>query len=182
MVSRFKMLENWGQDLTSANNSNVGIFEAWAKYNFNEKLAIKFGRQQIKYDDERLFSVSNWSDQGIVHDLAIFQYDNKAKSVKADLGIAMNNNNFSTFTNYLTDYTVKSYKYLSYLWLNKLFMDNKLDVSLMSIIDVNQKPADPNILNSRFTLGPNINFKTEKFKIGGIFYYQGGKLADGKNS
>ena len=173
-------VRNWGQDLTSANNSNVGIFEAWAKYNFNEKLAIKFGRQQIKYDDERLFSVSNWSDQGIVHDLAIFQYDNKAKSVKADLGIAMNNNNFSTFTNYLTDYTVKSYKYLSYLWLNKLFMDNKLDVSLMSIIDVNQKPADPNILNSRFTLGPNINFKTEKFKIGGIFYYQGGKLADGK--
>ena len=50
----------------------------------------------------------------------------------------------------------------------------------MSIIDVNQKPADPNILNSRFTLGPNINFKKEKFKIGGIFYYQGGKLADGK--
>ena len=120
-------VRNWGQEATSTNNTNIGVFEAWAKYNFNEKLAIKFGRQQIKYDDERLLSVSNWSDQGIVHDLAIFQYDNNAKTIKADLGIAMNNNTFSTFSNYLSDYTVKSYKYLSYLWLNKTFMNNKLD-------------------------------------------------------
>ena len=159
----------------------MGVFEAWAKFNFTENLAIKLGRQQIKYDDERLLSVSNWSDQGIVHDIAVFQYDNKAKALKADLGLAMNNNSFSPFSNYLVEYTVKNYKYLSYLWLNKSFIDNKLDVSLMSLMDVNQKLLYPNKLYSRYTIGPNINVKTGKFKFGGIFYYQGGKLADGKS-
>ncbi|MFZ4398444.1 MAG: alginate export family protein [Bacteroidales bacterium] len=171
-------IRNWGQDAYAANNANVGIFEAWAKFNFNEKLSIKLGRQQLKYDDERLLTNSNWTDHGIVHDIAVFQYDNKVKSLKADLGIAMNNN--TTFSNYSVEYTVKNYKYLSFLWLNKAFIDNKLDVSLMSIIDVNQKPLEVNKLYSRFTIGPNIIFKSGKFKLGGIFYYQGGKLADGK--
>ncbi len=171
-------VRNWGQDATSANNTNIGVFEAWAKYNFTEKFAMKLGRQQIKYDDERLLSISNWSDQGIVHDIAVFQYDNKEKTLKADMGLAMNNNSGSAL--FLTDYTVKNYKYLGYLWLDKTFIDNKLDISLMSIMDVNQKPADANNINSRFTIGPNINFKNEKFKIGGVFYYQGGKLADNK--
>ncbi|NVN93852.1 MAG: alginate export family protein [Bacteroidetes bacterium] len=171
-------IRNWGQDATSTSNNNIGVFEAWAKYNFNENFAIKFGRQQIKYDDERLLSISNWSDQGIVHDLAVFQYDNKAKTLKADLGLAMNNNAGSAL--FLSDYTVKNYKYLSYLWLNKPFVNNKLDVSLVSILDVNQKPTDANTLNSRFTIGPNINYNIGKLKIGGVFYYQGGKLADGK--
>jgi hypothetical protein len=171
-------VRNWGQDAYSANNNNLGIFEAWAKYNFTDKISIKIGRQQIKYDDERLFTVSNWTEHGVVHDIAVFQYDNKAKRQKADLGLAMNNN--AGFTNYLTDYTVKNYKYLAYLWLNKTFVNDKLDVSLMSVMDVNQKPLNLNKLYSRFTIGPNINFKSGKFKAGGVFYYQGGKLADGR--
>ncbi|MFZ4413361.1 MAG: alginate export family protein [Bacteroidales bacterium] len=171
-------IRNWGQDATSANNTNMGVFEAWAKYSFNENFSVKLGRQQIKYDDERLICASNWTDQGVVHDLAVFQYDNKVKTLKADLGLAMNNNALAL--NYLSDYTVKNYKYMAYLWLNKTFAEKKLDVSLMSIMDINQKPLEPNNLNSRFTIGPNVNFKKGKFSIGGIFYYQGGKLADGK--
>jgi len=170
-------IRNWGQDAISANNNNLGVFEAWAKYNFTDKFSVKMGRQQIKYDDERLFTATNWTDQGVAHDIAVFQYDNKGKYIKADMGLGMNN---AGFTNYLTDYTVKNYKYLAYLWLNKAFINNKMDVSLMSVVDVNQKPLDANKLNSRFTIGPNFGFKTGNFKIGGIFYYQGGNIADGK--
>ncbi len=171
-------VRQWGQDAFSVNNSNMGIFEAWAKYNYTNKLSIKLGRQQIKYNDERLFNASNWTDQGVVHDIAVFQYDDTVKTLKADMGLAMNNN--SAFTIYLSDYTVKNYKYLAYLWLNKKFIANKLDVSLMSIMDVNQKLLPPNDLYSRYTIGPHIDFKTGKLKIIGTFYYQGGKLADGK--
>jgi hypothetical protein len=171
-------VRNWGQDAFSSNNTNMGIFEAWAKYNFTHNLSIKLGRQQIKYNDERLFNASNWTDQGVVHDIAVFQYNDTINTLKADMGMAMNNN--SGFTNYLSDYTVKNYKYLAYLWINKTFIDNKLDVSLMSVIDVNQKALNPNNLNSRYTIGPHLEYKTGKLKIGGTFYYQGGKLTDGK--
>jgi hypothetical protein len=171
-------IRNWGQDALSANNNNMGVLEAWAKYSFNDKISIKLGRQQIKYDDERLIAASNWTDQGIAHDIAVVQYENKVETFKADMGMAMNNN--AVYTNYLSDYTVKNYKYLGYLWLDKTFADNTLDISLMSVMDVNQKPLSAHNLNSRFTIGPNINYKKGKLKMSGIFYYQGGRIADGK--
>ena len=169
----------WGQNSTSDYNNNVGIFEAWAKYNFTDNCSVKFGRQQIKYDDERLICASNWTDWGVTHDLALLQYDNKTTATKVDIGLAMNNDSYSIY--YLDLYNVKSYKYMSYLWLNRKFVNNKLDVSLMSLMDVNQRTAQLNHFENRYTIGPNINYKTDKFKVGGTFYYQTGALADGRD-
>ncbi|MCX6232305.1 MAG: alginate export family protein [Bacteroidetes bacterium] len=171
-------IRNWGQDAITANNTNLGIFEAWAKYNFTKEFAIKIGRQQIKYDDERLITASNWTDQGVVHDILVLQYDNKEIATKTDVGLAMNNN--TGLLNYLTDYTVKNYKYLAYVWISKSLLENKLSLSLMSIMDVNQKTASPDNLYSRYTIGPNISFKNDKFKFNTAFYYQGGNLVDGR--
>ncbi len=169
----------WGQNTPSDYNNNIGIFEAWAKYNFTTNCSVKFGRQQIKYDDERLITASNWTDWGVTHDLALLQFDNKINNIRVDLGFAINNANTTAL--YLDYYNLKAYKYLSYLWLNKKFMGNKLDISLMSLLDVNQKLNQLNNFKNRYTIGPNINFKTDKFKAGAIFYYQTGALSDGRD-
>jgi hypothetical protein len=172
-------IRNWGQDAVSANNTNIGIFEAWAKYNLTKQFAVKIGRQQLKYDDERLINASNWTDQGVAHDILVLQYDNKDIATRTDVGLAMNNN--SGFPNYLSDYTVKNYKYLGYVWINKLLLDKKLGLSLMSIMDVNQSAGNPNHLESRYTMGPNVNYTDDRIKFNAAFYYQAGKTIDGKS-
>lgn len=55
--TRFSFLDAgiWGEDELRTNSSNIRIQQAWAKYYFSiEGLAFKIGRQEIKYDDERL--------------------------------------------------------------------------------------------------------------------------------
>lgn len=81
----------WGQDASSANNNTIGVHEAWLKYAFCKDLAIKLGRQTLKYDDERLLSTINWRDQNAVHDIALLQYNNEKNALKADFGLALNN-------------------------------------------------------------------------------------------
>lgn len=168
----------WGQDAYTSNNNSVGVFEAYVKYGFCKQFAVKFGRQQLKYDDERLLSYNNWRDQGVSHDIAVFQYNNDNKAFKADLGMAMNNP--LTYQNYLTEYTNKNYKYMAYIWLNQKLMQKKLEVSAIGIADVNQKPSTTYIYNTRYTFGPYISYKYNNLNINGSAYYQGGKLADGK--
>ena len=168
----------WGQNTPADYNNNIGIFEAWAKYNFTPECAIKFGRQQIKYDDERLINASSWTDWGVTHDLMLLQYDNKKNATRVDAGFAMNN--ASTTANYLDYYNLKAYKYLSYLWINKKVMDNKLEFSLMSVMDVNQRTSQINNFLNRYTLGPNINYKSDNLRAAATLYYQTGKLADSR--
>ncbi len=168
----------WGQDNLTDNNTNIGVFEAWMKYKFNVKMALKAGRQKLNYDDGRILSENNWRDWGSTHDIAVFQYNNPDKLRKLDVGFAINNpGDFKA--NSLLDYTLKSYKYMSFFWFNQKMMSQKLDLSFTGIMDVNQKPSHVNNYNSRFTFGPNATYKNGKFSFNGIFYYQGGKLAEG---
>jgi len=174
----FQDVRSWGQDDYGVSNPSINLFEAWVNFGFNDYWNIKFGRQKIQYDDGRLLSYVNWRDNAVVHDLAIFKYKNSSKLFTADLGLAMNNP--ASYQNYLTEYTLKNYKYLGYLWLNKSFFDSKLNFSLMNIADINQKPKNTNSFNTRFTTGPYVSFKNENINFKGSYYYQGGKLADGK--
>jgi hypothetical protein len=169
----------WGQDALSANNNSVGIFEAYLKYGFCKQLAIKFGRQQIRYDDERIMSFINWRDQGATHDIAILQFNKEEHLFKADIGLAMNNH--STYQNYLTEYSVSGYKYMAYLWLNKKFQNKKLETSIFGISDVNQTPSTINNYRTRYTIGPYINYKNTNLSLTTSLYFQTGKIANGKD-
>ncbi len=56
---------------TNTANSNydqLGIFQAFAKYNFNESTSIKVGRQMISYDDQRYLGGLRWLEQGRTFD------------------------------------------------------------------------------------------------------------------
>lgn len=61
----------WGETgSTAPRNGSFNINEAWAKYQFNDKTAIKLGRQILSYDDERLFGALDWQMQGRSFDAA----------------------------------------------------------------------------------------------------------------
>ncbi len=169
----------WGQDASTANNNSVGVHEAWLKYAFCKDLAIKLGRQTLKYDDERLLSTINWRDQNAVHDIAILQFNNEKNVLKADFGMALNNP--AGYQNFLTEYAVSNYKYMSFLWLNKRFFDKSLETSLLGIADVYQTPSTIKNYKTRYTVGPYVNYKKGNLSLNSSFYYQTGKLANNKD-
>ena len=61
----------WGENASTASkNQNFILNEAWAKYQFTPKTALKIGRQMLAYDDERLIGGLDWAMQGRSFDAA----------------------------------------------------------------------------------------------------------------
>ena len=118
-------IRTWGSEpqlnFTDANSS---VHEAWGKINFNKKSSIKLGRQEVIYDDQRIFGSVNWTQQARSHDAAIFRY--KDSTLIIDFGGAYNQNSPQLST---TSYNVpNSYKSLQLFWLNKTYkkLSNKM--------------------------------------------------------
>jgi hypothetical protein len=166
----------WGETEPKKDNGSLDLFEAWIKYYFSDKLALKFGRQRLIYDDQRLLAESNWNNKGASHDVAVLQYENDDKQTDCHLGMGINNLNEDRF---LSDYSLDYYKYLSFLWLHKK-LSGKLDISMIDILDANQKPAIKDIIYARNTAGTNVNFKQGKIAAGASFYIQHGSLKTGQ--
>jgi hypothetical protein len=166
----------WGETEPKKDNGSLDLFEAWIKYYFSDKLSLKFGRQRLIYDDQRLLSESNWNNKGASHDVAVLQYENEDRQTDCHLGMGINNMNEDRF---LSDYTLDYYKYLSYLWLHKKLQD-KLDITMIDILDANQKPANKEIIYARNTAGTNVNFEQGKIGAGASVYIQHGSLKTGQ--
>ena len=167
----------WG-DVRQLNTSDVNgtsIHEAWGEVIFSEKFSIKLGRQEIIYDDHRIFGSVAWAQQARSHDAAIIKY-RPSKAHKVDVGLAFNANGE---TLYKTDYTVNSYRCFQYVWYHGTF--DKVGVSFLVLnnglaytddtdtSDIKQKVAYSQ------TIGPRVTYKGDALSGNAAFYYQGGK-------
>ena len=167
----------WG-DVSQLNRGDVNgtsIHEAWGEVMFSEKFSIKFGRQEIIYDDHRIFGSVAWAQQARSHDAAIIKIK-PTKNHRIDIGLAYNANGE---TLYKTDYAVNSYKTFQYGWYHgnfgnigvsflalnngRAYMDNADTANIVEKIAYSQ------------TIGPRITYKGDKIKANIAFYYQGGK-------
>ena len=131
-------------------NNTVNIFEAWFKYNFTKSFAIRVGRMAISYDDQRVIGYNNWRPQGSSHDLVGFQWGVEKASYQGDFSFAINN--ASPAGAYLSDYYLKNYKYMSYLWNQKTFFKEMLKISVMGIVDAFQLPTQYQKVTTKQTL------------------------------
>lgn len=165
----------WG-DVGQLNKSDVNgtsIHEAWGEAIFSEKFSIKIGRQEIVYDDHRIFGSVGWAQQARSHDAAIIKYK-PTKNHVIELGLAYNANGESL---YKTDYSVNSYRTLQYLWYHGNF--NKVCLSIlvlnngMAYMDNTPTDTTQKISYSQ-TLGSRVTYKGDDLKFDAAVYYQGG--------
>lgn len=163
----------WGDvpQLNVADKNGLAIHQAWGLVNFNG-FNLKAGRQEIVYDDSRMFGNVGWAQQARSHDALLLKF---GKTFKLDLGFAFNQNGESLAGNI---YTVpNNYKALQYAWFNKqwdkfgasfLFLNNGLQY--VDLID----PENNEIRYSQ-TLGTHLKYKfTEALSATSNLYYQGG--------
>ena len=168
----------WGENASTASkNQNFVLNEAWAKYQFTPKAALKIGRQMLTYDDERLIGGLDWAMQGRSFDAAkgIFNFN---KNSKLEVAITYNNDDNDandSAENEIYDIVdggekAKSLQIFHYQFQNA----NKFQFSSIALNSVVQNTASGTHYNM-FTLGVNAKKYFENFGFFGSVYYQSGK-------
>lgn len=75
MLFSFQDVRTWG-DLPqlSSVNDKLTLHQAWLELKVFKDVNLKAGRQEIIYDDARLFGNVDWAQQGRSHDALILKY------------------------------------------------------------------------------------------------------------
>ena len=163
----------WGdvKQLNTADKNGLALHEAWGLVNF-DGFTLKAGRQEIVYDDQRMFGSVGWAQQGRSHDAMVLKF---GENFKLDIGLAFNQDKEALFENTYT--TAGNYKAMQYAWFNDkwggvnasfLFLNN----GLQYIAPIN---SDNNEIRYSQTLGTHLKFKLAKgLSAATNLYYQTG--------
>ncbi|HNV51310.1 MAG TPA: alginate export family protein [Tenuifilaceae bacterium] len=165
----------WGEAVSKTDAASIDLFEAWAQYNFTNNFSMKVGKQSLSYDDKHLLGPNDWNNVGATHDIAMLKYKEDGFSV--DLAGGYNNNSDKT---YESNYPLNTYKYLSYLWINKAITKN-LSVSVLNLLDGYQKEESDDTVYTRATSGFYANYLNDSsfYSMNLSGYYQYGKSKSG---
>jgi len=160
----------WGNQIQLVGNEDFAssIHEAWAEAVITKSLSLKFGRQEIIYDDHRIFGSVNWAQQARSHDAAIIKY--KSAGFKAELALAYNQDGAKlSGTNNAVN--PKNYKAFQNLWMNYKASD-QFNISFLFLNNGKQLETGGDAYSQ--TVGPRITFNNKTIAAHGTFYYQGG--------
>ncbi len=166
----------WGSQpqLVGNESNSISVHEAWFEYALVPKFSIRIGRQELSYDDQRLFGNVDWTQQGRVHDLALAKYED---AFKIHAGFAYNEND-NRRNNYYTG--PDAYKALQFFWLSKDF--ENLSASLTFLNNgLAEMVSGKQVIHYSQTFGPYITGRFSHILYEGGLFYQGGRNAYGEN-
>lgn len=165
----------WGDvsTLSSSDINGSAVHEAWAEILLNKEFSLKAGRQEIIYDDHRIFGSVGWAQQARSHDALIAKY--RKGNHKLDFGLALSATSETLFE---VPYEVNNYKSLQYLWYN-VQADTSLNISFLALNNGVQFENGERGLETAFsqTVGPRVVLSKDKIDAELAFYYQTGKVA-----
>lgn len=167
-------VKTWGDvATTSKTDANNAFHEAYGEINLNEKLSFKLGRQEINYDDARIFGNVDWTMQARSHDVFLLKFNPNSKN-QIHFGMALNANKE---TNFYENYAVPQYKSLQYLWYHTDFKMINISVLFLNngmpyLVETEEK------VDYSQTIGSRLVFKKGALSIDGAAYLQTGKIAD----
>ncbi|WP_103069427.1 alginate export family protein [Aquimarina sediminis] len=164
----------WGDvpQLNTADKNGFSVHQAWGEILFTPNVSLKLGRQEISYDDQRIFGNVGWAQQARSHDAALFRY-NKA-SFKFDVGFAFNQGEESLTETTLT--TPNTYKSIQYAWLHKDWQDFSGSLLLLNngLQFTDPDNSDNNETRYSQTVGSHLKYNKEKFGLVSNLFYQFG--------
>lgn len=161
--------------------NSVDIYEAWFKIKLKKGADLTIGRQELKFDDQRLIAWRNWNQYGLTYDAVVF--NKKYNNWDVNIGLSYNNMmNFKTgkivFDNQLFNNT-NLIRTFNFARVKRKFSDN-FSASLSAIGAGYQKTDHPEIIYMMGTFGAWASFKAGGFDGTANAYYQFGKGQSGK--
>jgi len=166
----FQDVRIWGNQnqLIANEDFATSIHEAWGEAIISPIFSFKLGRQEIIYDDHRIFGSVGWAQQARSHDAAIFKL--KTDKFKAELGVAYNQDG-ANLTGTDNIYRPNNYKAFQNLWMNYKFSD-QFNASFLFLNNGMQIETGGDAYSQ--TIGPRLSFDNKTIKAHATFYYQTG--------
>lgn len=160
-------------DLHAVTGPGGGAKSSFVAPGHEVTFSFKVGRQEINYDDARIFGNVDWLTQARSHDAFLIKFNPNTKN-QLHFGFALNANKE---TNFYENYTVPQYKSLQYLWYHTDLKKLGLSVLVLNngmpyIVGTEEK------VDYSQTLGSRLVFKNGNLNIDGAAYLQTGKLSD----
>jgi len=179
-IKTFLVLQDvrqWGNQPQLVKNQDyaTSIHQAWAEVFFAPEFSVKAGRQELAYDDQRIFGSVGWAHQSRSHDVALFKYK---KDVQIHFGIAHHENDNLKDNNYDGP---DAYKDMQFIWFNKTW-----DNSILSLLFLNNgvptmHDDDDQVTRFSQTIGGHFTTSILPVKLASNLYYQTGKHISGKD-
>jgi hypothetical protein len=164
----------WGDQVPKEDVASLAVYQAWLAYKIYDSLWVKLGRQDIVFDNERLFSNNNWNQNSQAHDALRLTF--QKEKIKLDAISSYNSSSDQYFGNDYAYYD-KNYKLLNILWISKNF--GHIKTQLMGINDGFQKAGTKATIYMRYTHGGGIDIPLKTFLFQGRGYHQSGKTIEG---
>jgi len=175
-----------GEDLYSGagvwgSSSGFDVYEAYVDLKLSDNSRLKIGRQEFKYDDQRLLSWRNWNQYGLTYDALVYKYTRD--SWRFDLGLSYN----STDAKILGDTKNKNNYYfadknrmktLDFIYLKKQF-SNAFYMAFTGIYAGYAESETSNEVNGTLTYGLHGNYKKNGLSFMTNLYMQGGENQSG---
>ncbi len=165
----------WGDVGTLSSDDRATSFhEAWAEALLSDKVSLKMGRQEIVYDDHRIFGNVGWAQQARSHDAFLFKFSPKDNQ-KLDIGLALNADGQGGIDALYSN--AAGYKTFQYAWYHGKF--EKVGVSFLLLnTGIEYLDNGDQTLDYMQTFGPRITYKSGKFSANAAAYGQTGKVRD----
>lgn len=159
----------WGDD------GAIGVYEAWTQYKTNVGFFVKLGRQNLSYDDQRIFGSDSWSMTGMSHDVLKAGYEGHGHKVHLFGAYNQNAANMDGGSYYAGGY--QSYKALEALWYHYDLQAWNLGMSAV-FMDVGMQGGYKGENEQTYhqqLLGGYLTFTPKRFSAEAAYYRQMGK-------
>ena len=168
----------WGLDpQVDTRGDGFMLNEAWANLRSDNGLFMKFGRQSLVYDDERILGGLDWHVSGRFHDALKLGYENAQNKLHLILAYNQTGEKQKGGTWYpaVAQGVAQPYKTMQTLWYQ--YLANKAFNASFLVMNVGLQAgteAEPSVKNLQ-TFGTNLTYQQGAFKLLGTFYLQTGK-------
>lgn len=170
----------WGDVSTLASDDKaISFHEAWAEAVLSEKWTMKLGRQEIIYDDSRIFGNVEWAQQARSHDAFLIKFTPN-ENHRVDFGFAYNSDSQAGIDALYSN--AAGYKTFQYGWYHGKF--GKLEASFLLLntgieyVENEDTTEEDTTIDYMQTIGPRVTFKDGAISADVSIYFQTGKSVD----
>lgn len=169
----------WGDETQTSStglfgdDASIELFEGYAELKLGTIGWMSVGRQQLKYDNQRLLAARNWNNNGLTYDAVLLKLDVSLWHIH--LGSTWNSVDAATTDNL---YPANRIKNLNFLWANHAFGEY-LTLSLLHLSAGATETDTTNNLNYKHTTGFYSSYNSKGLNLWGEAYYQYGKTNTG---
>lgn len=161
----------WG----SMDAGSVRVFEAWTQLRSEKGYFLKLGRQNLSYDDQRIFGNDDWAMTALSHDVIKAGYEGHGHKLHLILGFNQNPENMgggSYFSGGL-----QPYKAMETVWYHWDVPRTPLGASLLFMNACMQggTKGEDEANHQQQIFGTFLSFKPKGFSAEGALYWQRGE-------